>query len=276
MTMAKQTTQFSVKNVDTVKVISSLAAVLVGLLAIGAFTLSYTSLRHLANAHGIDAGLTWLWPLLLDFAMIVFSLAVLRANLRNEKAVYPWILTAIYAGLATVANILDVTRLGLPDVVIAGGVKALAPISLVLAFELLMSMMRAELKRANVINSIADLLAEAEKVARDTDIKRLERQSELDQLAADREQLEAGIATLDAKKAALEKEITDLRKQTRQVKRQPLAIGHDTQKRARAILAERPGISGAALGRELGKSDSLGRKLKRDLLPEISGNGTGK
>jgi hypothetical protein len=51
---------------DTVKLISTLAAVLVALLAIGAFTLSYTSLKHLAIIHGIDPGLTWLWPLLLS------------------------------------------------------------------------------------------------------------------------------------------------------------------------------------------------------------------
>lgn len=43
--------------------------------------------------------------------------------------------------------------------------------------------------------------------------------------------------------------------------------------RAREILAERSGISGSELGRLLGKSDSLGRKLKREITAEMGGNG---
>jgi len=45
--------------------------------------------------------------------------------------------------------------------------------------------------------------------------------------------------------------------------------GDNTRKRARAILAERPGISGSELGRKLGRSERLGRKLKAELLPEL-------
>lgn len=41
-------------------------------------------------------------------------------------------------------------------------------------------------------------------------------------------------------------------------------ISDTTKDLAWAILAERPGIPGAELGRELGKSDSLGRRLKRE------------
>ncbi|MBN1220297.1 MAG: DUF2637 domain-containing protein [Anaerolineae bacterium] len=273
MTIARQA---SPKNVDTVKLISSLAALLVGLLAIGAFTISYTSLRHLANVYGIDPQLTWLWPLLLDFAMIVFSLAVLRANLRDESALYPWLLTGIYAGLATIANVLDVTGLGIPQVAIAAAVKALAPVSLVLAFELLMGMIRAELRRSNVINSIKDLTAEAEHDRQAMKMQQQEQQREIERLIAEQERLQTGLTDLQNKKAELETEITGLRKQKREEERQFLQIGDDTRDRARAILAERPGISGAALGRELGRSDSLGRKLKRELSPIISANGNHK
>ena len=48
-------------------------------------------------------------------------------------------------------------------------------------------------------------------------------------------------------------------------------IGADTRDRARAILAERPDTSGSDLGRMLDRSPSLGRKLKRELVP--GGNG---
>ncbi len=89
--------------------------------------------------------------------MIVFSLAILRANLRGESALYPWLLTGIFATLATLANILDVTSLGIPSLIVSASVKALAPIALVLSFELLMTMIKAEVKRTNAIKTIAEL-----------------------------------------------------------------------------------------------------------------------
>lgn len=45
-----------------------------------------------------------------------------------------------------------------------------------------------------------------------------------------------------------------------------------TRNRARVILAERPGISGSELGRVLGRSERLGRKLKAELTGTIAGN----
>lgn len=52
--------------------------------------------------------------------------------------------------------------------------------------------------------------------------------------------------------------------------------GGKTKQQAAVILAERPGISGAELGRELGKSERLGRRLKTELLPQIGANGKGE
>jgi len=51
------------------------------------------------------------------------------------------------------------------------------------------------------------------------------------------------------------------------------ASGNDTAERAAAILAIRPDISGSELGRQLGKSERMGRVLKAELAPVISGNG---
>ncbi|MBE7467638.1 MAG: DUF2637 domain-containing protein [Anaerolineales bacterium] len=279
---------------DTVKLISTLAAVLVALLAIGAFTLSYTSLKHLAIIHGIDPGLTWLWPLLLDFAMVVFSLAVLRANLRGESTLYPWMLTATYAGLATVGNVLDVSGLGIPGVVIAGAVKALAPVSLVLAFELLMAMIRAELKRANVLKSIADLKTEAEAMRQETERERQERQTELERLAVEQEKvsvamvaeqerleaelkarkhkLEQSLAELATRKEALQVELAELRKK----KQWMVETGEDTKRKAATILIEmhRNGhdistISGAEIGRWVERSARTGLEVKKEVVPLI-------
>lgn len=54
------------------------------------------------------------------------------------------------------------------------------------------------------------------------------------------------------------------------------AASGKTRDRARVILAERPAITGAELGRQLGRSERLGRRLKAELLEEVSGNGRGQ
>jgi hypothetical protein len=235
---------------DFVKLISWLAGLLVAILALLAFILSYSSLQHMAATNGVPGWLSYLWPLLLDFAMVVFSLAILRANLRQEGTAYPWLLTVVFASLATLGNVMDVSHLGLPSVAVAACVKALAPIALVLAFELLMSMVRAEIKRSAVIASIADL-----------DRTRTEIHVEIDKLAATRERVAQQVRGLKRDK-----------------KQHYAGIGEATRERAAAILAEQPSISGAELGRLLGKSDSTGRKLRRELLganPTPNGHGQG-
>jgi hypothetical protein len=213
--------------------------------------------------------LSYLWPLLLDFAMIVFSLAILRANLRREPAWYPWTLTTIFAGLATLGNVLDVTGLGLPPLLIAAGVKALAPIALVLAFELLMQMVKAELKRAAVINSVAELTARRDQLNAD-----LDRQQE--KAAATMTGLTRDINELTARREALQAELDELRRQKRrETKAPPTEVSETTRVKAMEMLTERPDLSGGELGRLLGKSDSLGRKLRRELLPMITAGANG-
>jgi Skp family chaperone for outer membrane proteins len=130
--------------------------------------------------------------------MLVFSLAILRANLRQERAIYPWTLTIAFAGLATIANILDVTSLGLPPVLVAASVKALAPIALVLAFELLMTMLRAEVKRAAVSQSLADLSEERETKQAELDTALTNKQAALDKVLKQIDQAHTRLAELKA------------------------------------------------------------------------------
>jgi hypothetical protein len=183
---------------DAVRLISWLTAGLVAILALFAFILSYSSLQHMAAHNGLPGWLSYLWPLLLDFAMLVFSLAILRANLRQERAIYPWALTIAFAGLATIANILDVTSLGLPPVLVAASVKALAPIALVLAFELLMTMMRAEVKRSAVLRSLADLTTERETKQAELDTALTDKQAALDKVLKQIDQAHTRLAELKA------------------------------------------------------------------------------
>jgi hypothetical protein len=58
----------------------------------------------------------------------------------------------------------------------------------------------------------------------------------------------------------------------RKEKRAYTEVSDDTRTKALDILSKRPDISGADLGRALGRSESLGGKLKRELLA-VNGNG---
>ena len=198
-------------NKYAVQIISGLAALLVLVLAILAFTLSYSSLQHMAAGHGVEGWLSYLWPLLLDFAMIVFSLAILRASLRQESALYPWSLTATFAALATAGNVFDVTTFGVSAVIVGAIVKALAPVALVLAFELLMQMVKAEIRRSAVVQTLAELMAEF-------DTQQTKLTAERDRLAAElgslNDQIDRQMSKLDDIKAdilsAKSSQITDL------------------------------------------------------------------
>jgi len=227
--------------------ISWLTAGLVAILALLAFILSYNSLQHLAAQNGLPGWLSYIWPLLLDFAMVVFSLAILRANLLRERAIYPWSLTIVFAGLATVANILDVTSLGLPPVIVAASVKALAPIALVLAFELLMSMLRAEAGRAAAVQSLAEMQA---------DLNR--RRSQLDDIIRKTEQQNALLENLktnvsEARRVANRRSTAEMN-QAKQAK---------IEARRQQVLQMAEEMSRSEMAAALGVSvDTIGRDLK--------------
>ena len=139
------------------------ALALVLLLAIGGFALSYFSLQDLAKSNGLDGWHSYVWPLLVDAALVVFSLSVVRAYMRQENSVWPWVLVGIFT-LATIffnfihADDMSVSWsvLGVP-VTLRHIVHIVPPVALVLAFETLMSMLRKEIARAGLMRSEENL-----------------------------------------------------------------------------------------------------------------------
>lgn len=223
----------------TNRIISILTALLVFLLAVGAFVLSYSVLRDLAADYGLNDWQAYIWPLMIDAALVVCSLAVLRANLHRERAVYPWLLVALYS-LATIAfNVIHA-----PDNLIARLVAVVAPISLLLSFELFVSMLRAEVKRHSAISSLQEI------------------QKDIENLSEQKNGLVEQIGGTQAKLDKLQSELAQLRKEKRKF---GYEVSVETIDKAKRIIAERPAISGAELGRQLGRSDSLGRRLKKSL-----------
>ncbi len=117
------------------KTISITTATLVFLVAIGSFSLSYSALRDVAIQNGIDESLAYIWPLLVDFSMIVFSLSVVNAYLQSETTWKQWGLVGVYT-IATVSfNVAHA-----PHDLQAQVVAAIAPVSLFFSFAICLIM----------------------------------------------------------------------------------------------------------------------------------------
>lgn len=141
------------------RLINCATAALVFLLALGAFVLSYAALWEIALTYGLPARLAWIWPLLIDFALIVFSLAVVRASLRGERTFWPWLLVAIYTIATVTFNIIHA-----PNHLIAQIIAIVAPVSLFLSFETLMGMLKSEVKRSQTMLRLSELQAQLTEV----------------------------------------------------------------------------------------------------------------
>ena len=143
------------------KIISLVTATLVVFLTVASFRLSYAALSKLAAVNGIEPGLAWLWPLIVDGALIVFSMAVLRGSLHGEKTVYPWVMVALFSALSIGFNVLHA-----PETWVAQVIAAVPPVALLLSFEALMNQVRAEIRHATTLQSL-DQLSQAAQAKRD-------------------------------------------------------------------------------------------------------------
>ena len=127
----------------TLKFLSALSCLLVLGLAAGAFTLSYDALRHFASENGISPTLVWIWPLILDGAIVVFSISALRASLYLESYGYAMLLVIAATGTSIAFNAMHAPA-GYAPKVMAG----IPPLALFLCFELLVRQLRCEVERS--------------------------------------------------------------------------------------------------------------------------------
>lgn len=154
------------------KVISFLTAVMVALLSAVSFALSYSALRNLALSSGaVLPSLSWAWPLVVDGAMIVFSLTILRASLYGERTSFAWALVASFSMLSVALNVYHA-----PSEPVSWVVAGVAPVALLLSFESLMSQVRTSVKRRSLSLSLS-AMTEAVSRARQ-ELADLERQAD--------------------------------------------------------------------------------------------------
>lgn len=132
------------RNLITILSDTSLATGLVAGITLGGFILSYTVLVGLAIQAGIPTYEAWIWPLCLDFFMLTASLVVLRRETLGESALYPW---SIVGGTTLLSIGFNVYHA--PNILIYQIMYALPPAVTFLAFELLMGLVKSDLRREN-------------------------------------------------------------------------------------------------------------------------------
>lgn len=212
--------------------ISTLTGVLVFLLAAAAFLLSFDALKHLAATNGIPAGKSWIYPAIVDGAIIVFSLSVLQASLNRQHTLYPWILVGAFTVLSVILNIVHA-----PATFLSRVLAAIPPLALFLSFELLMGQIKGIVQRSGAVQSLQEILATIQKKRAELDEMIRKRQAELDvigqQHLADVQRLTTHVEQLTTKKDALVAELHDLRQQ-RSLLQTPNSPNSDSIERARA------------------------------------------
>jgi hypothetical protein len=112
-----------------------------GVLGIGAaaFLLSYDALHSLAVASGVRPGLARIWPGVLDGFIVVATLTVVAAKRARQPTWYPWALVALFSAASVAFNILHALDRYLAAARWVGPlVFAMPPLALVLATHLLL------------------------------------------------------------------------------------------------------------------------------------------
>jgi hypothetical protein len=128
---------------DKLSIISGLLVAAIGALA---FILSFEAIRQLASDNGVV--MAWIVPLIVDGAMIVFSVSVLRATLAGERVLWGWCLIVAFTAVSVWFNIEHSN-----GQVIGVAIAALAPLALFTTFETLMSQIRSGVQGG--INALA-------------------------------------------------------------------------------------------------------------------------
>lgn len=176
------------------KWISALSIALVFALTIGSFMLSYHALFEIALAYGVAPAFGWIWPLLVDGAIVVFALAVVRASLLKENTRLLWAMLIAFTAATIFFNILHSVT-GFVSAIVA----LIAPAALVSSFETLMSNLRNHVQRSGIIHSIAELGEELAKKRQEMQQMIADKQTIADGLASQVDNLNQTIETLQGK-----------------------------------------------------------------------------
>jgi hypothetical protein len=151
------------KEEKMIRSISWTSSIMVTLLAVASFSLSFEALRQLAVEKGVVAEhLGWVFPLVVDGAIVVFSMSALRASLRDEPTVYLRLLVVLVTAVSVLFNICHVETDWLSMLL-----ASTPPTLLFLSFEALMHCVKNEMQRSwNPTIGVTTTLSKEERVAK--------------------------------------------------------------------------------------------------------------
>lgn len=207
------------------KVISGVTGLLVLGLAVAAFALSFSALRSLAASNGIAPGSAWVFPLIVDGAMIVFSLSILRNSLYSESAAVAWGFVVVFMAASIIFNVLHAEAT--PQDPLRAVIAAVAPVALFLAFETLMRQIRSEVERRGSWQSLEKIMAKVDQAQAELDALLAKRQTQVEKLDTSLEKRRASLSKINQELRELRKEKSKL---VKELEAAPQTVGKDLSK----------------------------------------------
>lgn len=123
-------------------IISYVFGIIVGIIIISSFALSFTNLNEAAIEAGVPTYLSPLFPLSVDLFLLVSSIFILRANLVGERAIQGWSVLLLFTVISVVFNVVHS-----PAGIMSRSLHAVPPIALCISMELFMLVIKGDIKR---------------------------------------------------------------------------------------------------------------------------------
>lgn len=294
-------------NGNTVKNLDTITKVMMGVLIIIPFLISFGSLWGLADEQGV--AWAWLYPLMVDGGLLIFKLLVLSASLRGETDRYSWAMAGLLTFISVALNVAHVpTDAG--NWALAAFMFGLPPALILAAFVAVTRRVESQAKRETAVMTLADLKRKVNTAVSELQViqaQTAEAQAQAEATKADMEALKANgrdlhaafqawQAETEAKRQALVDEVAQLEAQRETLRTavsqpatrpkpkatQDTAVATSSSNQAEpedilAIVADDPNVSQAEIARQLDMSAGWVSKQVRELKKAqvLSKNGHG-
>lgn len=260
----------SPKSNDMVQAINRWSFRLIWLLVFIPFALSFGALTDLARENGM--AYPWLFPLMVDLALIIFNLVALKSSLSGERDLYAWVLV----GLATLISLgLNVAHAPAGDL-LAQFMAALPPLFIFGSFHAVVRSLEHDYAHETAVETLAALLAQIDQLTQqktaleqDNEQLEVERQQKAAELSKLKIKLQDGRQAIDDELQAKQDELTAVARELVKAKRERTKAQSEPTNDERLTLlrellatAEGQAMTQKKLAKTLGVSVST---LKRDL-----------
>ena len=194
------------------KIIAWLTGILTLLLALFSFILSFNALTDLAAEHHVS--IPYLFPLVVEAGVVIFSLNALYRSIHDEGARWQWLLIIGSSLLASTFNILHAESSTVSRIM-----AAMPSLFLLLSFESFLSLVRHTVTRSQVIRNVARLNADLDVKCHEYDAPIESKQQEIHTLSNEATGLEAKIDQARATLLQIRQEIKTANVQSGSIER---------------------------------------------------------